>query len=173
MSLSEAHDVASHLEAAIASELGDGHRGRDPYRADGDARACRARSRSRADAEIRRGSASATRRARGFYAKFTTSGFARPRADISASSTAASIPRRRWNRRTGRSTRWSGRCGASFPRFCMSSAMRSPPAEAGLAFTGCFSETGGTSKLFPSFFQIYPNISLGISKLFQTFFLAF
>ena len=30
----------------------------------------------------------------------------------------------------------------------------------------------GRSKLFPSFFQIYPNFSLGISKLFQTFFLA-
>ena len=30
----------------------------------------------------------------------------------------------------------------------------------------------GRSKLFPSFFQIYPNFSLGISKLFQTFFRA-
>ena len=32
---------------------------------------------------------------------------------------------------------------------------------------------GPPSKLFPSFFQTFPNFSLGISKLFQTFFVGF
>ena len=51
------------------------------------------------------------------------------------------------------------------------------PAHAGrLRMRGVATPSGEARrrpKLFPSFFQIYPNISLGISKLFQTFFLAF
>ena len=36
MRLADAHEIASQLEEAIAADLGARHRGRDPYRADGD-----------------------------------------------------------------------------------------------------------------------------------------